>query len=92
MTESRPETSNPDTEPPQFIDEQEIKQELMDKFDRLLEEEELTELEYYRLKSQLLENPQDFMRKYQMGTREGVRPESRSELREGRDRDRGEDR
>ena len=36
VTDSRPETSNPDTEPPQFIDEQEIKQELMDKFDRLL--------------------------------------------------------
>jgi hypothetical protein len=46
----------------------------------LLDEGELSELEFYKLKSQLLENPQDFMRKYQMGTRERLRSESRGDM------------
>ena len=44
---------------------------------RLLEEGELNELEFYKLKAQVLENPKEFMKKYQMGTRSGLRMESR---------------
>lgn len=40
---------------------------------KLLEEGDLSELDFYKLKSKVLENPQDFVRTYQMGTRLGLR-------------------
>ena len=55
----------------------------MDNLVKLREEETISELEFYKLKSKLLENPEDFMRKYHMGTRQGFRKrKSINELRD----------
>lgn len=62
---------------------EEIKNTFMENLMKLRDEETISELEYYKLKAKLFENPEDFMRKYQMGTRQGFRKKkSIDELRE----------
>ena len=53
--------------------QREIRSSLLENLLKLRDDEEITELEFYRMKSELLESIDDFMRKYQMGSRKGFR-------------------